>query len=146
MADSFIIRAVNSVSNLGTKNIHRIFAWQGVMTAVIAVVMYFTRHEREALSALLGGVVAILPAFIFAKVLFRHRGARLAKKIVNDFYLGEGIKIVVAIVLFALVFRLFHVSAIVFFATYSGIAMSFGFLLLIFGRARQKRPCNELNT
>lgn len=137
-ADSFIIRAVNTVSNLGTKNIQRIFALQGALTTVITVGLYFTRSGNEAVSAFLGGFVAILPALIFAKLLFRYRGARAAKKIVNNFYLGEGFKISFAIFLFALVFRFYHVSAIVFFITYSGMTMSFGFLLLIFGRAPRR--------
>lgn len=140
IADSFIIRAVNTVSNLGTKSIKRIFALQGVMIVAITAVLYFTRSENEAASALLGGFVAILPSLSFAKVLFRHRGARAAKKIVNDFYFGEGVKIGFAILLFALVFRFYRVSPVVFFITYSGVAMSFGFLLLIFGRVPRKGP------
>ena len=129
---------MNTVSNLGAKSIQRIFVLQAVMITVITVGLYFIRGENEASSAFLGGLVAVLPALVFAKLLFRHRGARLAKKIATDFYLGEGVKIALAIVLFALVFRFYKVSPFVFFITYGGIAMSFGFLLLIFGQEPQK--------
>ncbi|OGV42155.1 MAG: hypothetical protein A3F46_07045 [Legionellales bacterium RIFCSPHIGHO2_12_FULL_42_9] len=108
------------------------------MTSVITVGLYFARSGNEAASAFLGGLVAILSALSFAKVLFRHRGARLAKKIVNDFYRGEAVKIGFASLLFALVFRFYRVSPMVFFITYSAMAMSFGFLLLIFGRGPRR--------
>ena len=134
LIDSFIIRAVNIVSNLSAKNIQRTLVLQGVMTLILTVGLYFIRGAHEAVSAFLGGLVAILPAVSFAKLHFRHRGAGAARKIVNDFYLGEGVKIVVASLLFVFVFWYYRVSPIVFFLTYSVMVMGFGFLLLMFSR------------
>ena len=108
------------------------------MVALITAGLYLTRGRNDAASAFLGGIVAILPGLLFARLLFRHRGARLAKNIVNDFYLGEGVKLGVSIILFGLVFECYRVSPIVFFITYSTVAISFGFLLLILVRCPTK--------
>ena len=102
-----------------------------MITTITAGLVVF-RNINEALSALLGGAVAILPALLFAIVLFHYKGAPAAKKIVNSFYRGEALKIAMSIALFALIFCFYSVTPIVFFVTYAVMALSFGFLLLIF--------------
>ena len=119
------------MSNL-PRETKRLFALQLLMITTITVGLIVFRNINEAVSALLGGAVAILPALLFAIVLFHYKGARAAKKIVNNFYRGEALKIAMSIALFALIFRFYSVTPIVFFVTYAVMALSFGFLLLIF--------------
>ena len=57
-----------------------------------------------AYSALLGGLVCLLPNCYFAYRAFRFRGARAARHIVRSFYAGEAGKLVITALLFALVF------------------------------------------
>ncbi|MBE8215417.1 MAG: F0F1 ATP synthase subunit I [Endozoicomonadaceae bacterium] len=55
-------------------------------------------------SGLLGATVSILPYFVFARRVFRYRGAYYAKKIISDIYSGVLIKWVMTIVGFSFIF------------------------------------------
>ena len=121
---------MKSKSNL-PKGTARLFLLQTAMTAIVTAVLFLLNKNGEAVSALLGGVVAILPSVVFARFLFRYQGARSAKKIVNNFYLGEAAKMALSILLFAVVFQFYRVAPIVFFVTYCFVAITSGFLLLI---------------
>ncbi|WP_280552590.1 ATP synthase subunit I [Halomonas sp. 25-S5] len=57
-----------------------------------------------AMSALLGGAVALLPNAYFAWRMFRYQGARYTKQIVNSFYKAESGKFGLTAALFILVF------------------------------------------
>ncbi|WED42958.1 ATP synthase subunit I [Legionella cardiaca] len=98
--------------------------------------------EKEAISALLGGLVAIIPSALFAKKLFRHQGARAARQIVKSFYLGEALKIVSTIALFTFVFMSFKIAPLAFFLTYIVVLMSHWFAPLFFAN-KQNRPKSD---
>nr|WP_302473904.1 ATP synthase subunit I [Legionella sp. PL877] len=87
---------------------------------------------KQAMSAMLGGLVAIIPAALFARKLFRYQGARAARQIVKGFYLGEALKILSSIILFILVFLLFSLDPIAFFFTYILVLMTHWFAPLFF--------------
>lgn len=55
-------------------------------------------------SALLGGLLALLPQALFAFMMFRHRGARRVGQAVQQMLLAEMMKFGLTVVLFALVF------------------------------------------
>lgn len=55
-------------------------------------------------SALLGGLLALLPQALFAFMMFRHRGARRVGQAVTQMFLAEMMKFGLTVVLFALVF------------------------------------------
>ena len=57
-----------------------------------------------AYSALLGGLVCLVPNCYFAYRAFKFQGARAARHIVRSFYAGEAGKIMITALLFALVF------------------------------------------
>lgn len=57
-----------------------------------------------AYSALLGGLVCLVPNCYFAYRAFKFQGARAAQHIVRSFYAGEAGKIIITALLFALVF------------------------------------------
>jgi ATP synthase protein I len=86
--------------------------------------MLLTKGQREAVSALAGGLVALLPAVLFAKKVFQYQGARAAKEIVKSVYLGECLKIIFSVVLFTLVFVFYKVAPLVFFITYIVVVLS----------------------
>lgn len=54
-----------------------------------------------------GSAIAMLPHSIFSVVVFRHRGARHAKAIARGFFVGEGLKLIVTVGLFGLVWTSF---------------------------------------
>lgn len=57
-----------------------------------------------AYSALLGGVICLLPNAYFARRMFRHTGARAARQIVRSFYAAETGKLVFTAILFGVSF------------------------------------------
>lgn len=57
-----------------------------------------------AWSALLGGLICLLPNVYFARRMFRHTGARAAQKIVRSFYAAEVGKLVFTAILFGVAF------------------------------------------
>lgn len=107
------------------------------MLVTLTVLLVFGSHQ--AISALLGGLVAFAPSAIFAKKFFRYQGARAAKKIVRNFYIGEFLKITSSVLLFAIVFVLYEVAPLAFFLTYITVVMSHWFAPLIIDN-KQNRP------
>lgn len=93
--------------------------------------LYFMSGKQAAWSALAGGMVAFLPAVLFAKMAFKYQGARAAREIVKSIYLGEGLKIMFSALLFALVFIFYKVSPLTFFLAWIAVNMSHWFAPLI---------------
>lgn len=92
-----------------------------VVFALLCVVFY---TSKAAVSVLLGGAVCIIPNIYFASNLFKYHGAKAAKQIVNSFYKGEALKIVMSIFLFTLVFVLCTIDPLVFFAAYIAVQIT----------------------
>jgi ATP synthase protein I len=90
-------------------------------------------------SALLGGMVCIIPNAYFARKLFKYQGARSAKQIVNSFYKGEAIKMILSIALFTAVFVYVKITPLAFFASYIMVLMTHWFAPLIIVN-KQNRP------
>jgi len=85
--------------------VYRVIWLQLAATFIVAVIS-LTVGKVHAYSALLGGLICALPTWYFARKTFAHSGARAARQIVNAFYRGEAIKLVLTAVLFALVYLL----------------------------------------
>nr|WP_255666567.1 MULTISPECIES: F0F1 ATP synthase subunit I [unclassified Legionella] len=112
---------------------------QSGVTLVFAALCALVYNANAASSALLGGMVCIVPNAYFASKLFKYQGARSAKKIVNSFYKGEALKIVISIFLFTAVFLLFKITPLAFFGSYIMILMTHWFAPLIIVN-KQNRP------
>lgn len=56
-------------------------------------------------SALLGGLIFVVPNSYFAFKVFAHSGARAAPQIMGSFYRGEAGKLILCAILFAVVFK-----------------------------------------
>lgn len=100
--------------------------WLVQLGLVLLLVAFFAVifNINSAFSALLGGLVCIIPNALFARKLFKYQGARAARKIVNNFYKGEALKIVLSIIFFTLVFMFCKITPLAFFATYVLVQMS----------------------
>ena len=123
------VRVIN-LQNL--RGIKRLFLYEISLTILVAVIAFLFSGSTAAISALLGGVVSIIPNICFASKLFRHQGANSAKKIINDFYKGEALKIFLSVVLFALVFKFIYIMPLVFFAVYIMVQICIWFAPFIF--------------
>jgi ATP synthase protein I len=109
------------------RNIHRFLIVQLIVIGLATIITLLIYGLHEALSAWLGGMVAFIPFIIFAKKAFQYQGARAAKKIVKNFYIGEFLKIISSILLFILVFWWYKVAALVFFLTYIAVIVTHWF-------------------
>ena len=106
------------------RKVMRLWVVQLGVTLFLAVLSALALNMNAALSAVLGGLVCIIPNAYFASTLFKYQGARAAKQIVNSFYKGEALKIILSIILFTLVFVLFRITPVVFFGTYIAIQLT----------------------
>lgn len=106
---------------LGLK--HLWFMQLGV-TLIVTALFALTYNANAAISALLGGLVYIIPNAYFALTLFKHQGARAARQIVKGFYKGEALKFILTILLFTAVFLLYRVTPLAFFVSYIAVLMT----------------------
>mgnify|MGYP003656385910 FL=1 len=97
--------------------IFKIFCTQLAVSALISAFYYWLSGGVAAYSALLGGLVFIIPQLYFGIKAFMFSGARVIDKIVVNFYKGESSKIIIIVIGFALIFT--FIRPIDFFALYS---------------------------
>lgn len=115
----------------GLQGAQRLLICQVSLTVLCAgIAMLFS--SMAVVSAILAGLVSMVPTAYFATKLFQHQGAHAARQIVNSFYKGEALKLVLTIALFALVFKFFNIVPLVFFAVYMMVQLVFWFAPLIF--------------
>jgi ATP synthase protein I len=118
------------VKNQNQKGVQRLLFVQFCVTVLLACGALCV-DKVAAVSALLGGLVCVIPNVYFARTLFKHQGARSARKIVNGFYAGEAYKLVLTVALFAMVFKTMMVNPLVFFLAYVVTQLVFWFAPLI---------------
>ncbi|MGI9288154.1 MAG: ATP synthase subunit I [Pseudomonadales bacterium] len=105
----------NSPATIKKPPVFRLILLQCICTVTLAAGFYVWKSDTGGLSALLGGLIAILPSAWFAWRAFRYNGTRQAERIVGSFYMGEAGKFALLAVLFALVFKLvepLHIGAL----------------------------------
>jgi len=110
---------------LKKRGIYRFFALQVWLTFLLSCAAFFLSSKTSAYSVVLGGAVAIFPEWIFAQYLFKYQGARAAKKIVAQLFIGEGLKLLTTGLLFYLVFRYIALSGLFFFGAYVVVLLTF---------------------
>lgn len=118
-------------SRQGIPGVKRLFLWQIGITVLASALSVLLISPVAGWSALLGGLVSIVPNAVLAWKLFQYQGARSARQIVNGFYKGEALKISLSAVMFALVFIFFTVKPAVFFTAFIIVQMVFWFAPLI---------------
>lgn len=72
-----------------------------LIIAAIALILLMSIGRVAAYSAALGGVACILPNLLFARFAFRYSAADSVGLAMRWFYIGEAIKIIVTILIFA---------------------------------------------
>lgn len=82
----------------------RWFAIESVVLVLVSLA-FLLRGQVSGYSALLGGLIFLLPHGYFALKAFRYSGARSAKKIMSSFYQGEAGKLILCAIFFMMVFK-----------------------------------------
>ena len=84
--------------------IARWFVIESVVLVVVSLAFLF-KSQVAGYSALLGGLIFLLPHGYFAFKAFRYSGARSARQIMSSFYQGEAGKLILCAILFTMVFK-----------------------------------------
>ena len=75
-----------------------------IVLLVLASATVLLVDAAWAKSILIGGLISVLPNAYFARMAFRHQGARAAREVSQSFKRGEAGKFVLTVCLFAVVF------------------------------------------
>lgn len=107
------------------RGVGRLLVVQIGLSILAALIAWFCSGVLAGWSAILGGMISVIPNTYFAYRLFQYHGARAAKQIVNSFYRGEAAKLLMTMVLFTLVFTTLNPRPLPLFLAYIGSQMVF---------------------
>lgn len=98
-------------------------AWQQNSLAISLVLLcsllsYFIWGLDYARSILAAGLVTIIPNIVFALKAFKYAGAKSSKLVVESFFSGVKLKMVLTALLFVLAFKFFVLLPIPFFSMF----------------------------
>ena len=98
----------------------RTLAWQQNTFAISVVLLcslvtYFIWGLAHVQSTLAAGVVTIVPNMVFALKAFKYAGAKSSELVVESFFSGVKLKMVLTALLFALAFKFLVLLPIPFF-------------------------------
>ncbi len=96
---------------------------QLIVILVCSLLAYYLGDLHALISAVLGGLVCLVPGLLFAIHFFRYKGAQQISKIMSAFYLGEVVKLILTGVLFVVVFINYKVNPSAFFITFIAVQM-----------------------
>ena len=91
---------------------------QVVVTVVAAAICFAVWGRVAGLSALAGGGISAAASSVLAYFAFRAPAGAAAESVARAFYVGEGLKLAVTVLLFVLVFVTMKVSFAALFGTY----------------------------
>ena len=89
-----------------------------VIVIALSIISYFIWDFAFACSFLVGGAISIVPNIVFAIKAFKYAGAQASEKVLDSFYSGEKMKIVLTAILFALAFKFLAIEPIAFFSSF----------------------------
>ena len=109
---------VNKLTTAGRK-----LAWQQNIFSIavvlfISLIMYFFWGLAHMQSTLAAGVVTIIPNIVFALKAFKYAGAKSSKLVIESFFSGVKLKMVLTALLFALAFKFLVLLPIPFFSMF----------------------------
>ncbi|MFQ5659771.1 MAG: ATP synthase subunit I [Gammaproteobacteria bacterium] len=103
---------------------YRVLAVETVITAFLALLLSISVDIVAAYSAILGGLAFVAPNVLFARYAFRHSAIASANLAVAWFYIGEAIKIITTILIFAVCFVWVNpINVMVLFASFIGMVV-----------------------
>lgn len=82
---------------------------QAMFVLLMTIIIYLGWDITYARSALIGGLIAVIPSLIFALYAFRFAGAQAAKMVTQSFYRGQSLKLLTTFVLFIVAFKWMNV-------------------------------------
>jgi len=104
---------------------------QLIGTVAFSVVMYYCYDTRQAVSALLGGLIAVVSSFYMAGRLFTSKQGRPPEEMLARFYASVVLKIVFTIAMMAVCIIVMKVSVLPFIIAYFVSAGVINWLFLL---------------
>ncbi|WP_269621096.1 ATP synthase subunit I [Zhongshania sp. BJYM1] len=98
-------RIPRAVHKVPTPPILKIYGFQCALV-LLASVMLIPLDKVTAYSAVIGGMISVVPNAYFARQVFRYAGAAFAREVTRSFYRGESGKFVTTVAMFAATFAL----------------------------------------
>lgn len=113
----------NKLTSVGRK-----FAKQQILLITVIVMLssgmtLFMLDALHAKSVLTGGIVALIPQIVFAMKAFKYAGARSSKLVVDSFFSGVKLKMILTAFLFALSFKVLVLLPIPFFSMFCSVML-----------------------
>ncbi|WJG11355.1 ATP synthase subunit I [Aliiglaciecola sp. LCG003] len=96
----------------------KVLIFQTIVSIVSAVIFTLLAGKNSGISAALGGVSCLIPAFIFAHFAFKYAGATQNKLVVQSFSKGNKLKFFMTIILFALALKWSEIQFLPLIVTY----------------------------
>ncbi|CCQ11322.1 membrane-bound ATP synthase subunit, F1-F0-type proton-ATPase [Pseudoalteromonas luteoviolacea B = ATCC 29581] len=96
----------------------KLVLFQACIVLICAVFVLVCWGVTAGLSALLGGLTAVLPNFLFSLYAFRFVGASKTEQVYASFKRGSGLKFLLTVLLFGACFKFIAISALPFFVVY----------------------------
>lgn len=129
-------RAAHKIS---TPPILKIYGFQCALVLLASAIL-FPLDKVTAYSAVIGGMISVVPNAYFARQVFRYTGAAFAREVARSFYRGESGKFVSTLALFAATFALVQpLQVFVLFMTYLSVMLLNAVIL-----ARYALPGNRI--
>ena len=97
----------------------RLIVFQVLLVAICAIIFWLTDGANSARSAVLGGIIYIVPNYIFTRFAFRCMGARQAKDVITSFAVGESLKLFLTVVFFIVVLGFIKVNYLPLYVTFA---------------------------
>jgi ATP synthase protein I len=91
---------------------------QVVVTVVAAIICFAVWGRVPGISALVGGGISAIGSLALAVIAFGSPAGAAAERVARAFYMGEGVKLAVAVALFVVVFLTMKVSFAALFGAY----------------------------
>ena len=117
-----------ALTSTGRQLAKRVIFLQSLLALFIAVLFLFLWEEKisihAALSALMGGLIHILPYAIFSFFAFKFAGASKNQLVVKSFSQGLKLKLFSAIVLFAVAYKWGSLIPVVLLVSYIVVLLS----------------------
>jgi len=108
----------NKLTRVGRKLALQQNAFAIVAVLICSLITYFCWGLLHAKSTLAAGVVTIVPNIVFALKAFKYAGAKSSKLVVESFFSGVKLKMVLTALLFALAFKFLVLLPIPFFSMF----------------------------
>ena len=89
-----------------------------IVVVFVTIFIYIYWNFNYAKSAFVGGLVAVIPNIVFALKAFKYAGAQSSKKVIDSFFSGVKLKMVLTALLFALAFKFLVLLPVPFFVMF----------------------------